>query len=65
MNLRKASLVLVGLAILLSSFFVIPATTHSQVITLKYSDFTPIIAFPGVQMQRWSTEVEKRTNGKV
>ncbi len=34
-------------------------------INLNYANFTPAPTFPSVQMERWKTEVEKRTNGKV
>ena len=34
-------------------------------ITLSYANFPPAPTFPCVQMERWKTEVEKRTNGKV
>ena len=40
-----------------------PATTDT--ITLTYANFPPAATFPCVQMERWKTEVEKRTNGKV
>ncbi|MEN6384317.1 MAG: TRAP transporter substrate-binding protein [Phycisphaerales bacterium] len=36
-----------------------------KVITLTYANFPPASTFPCVQMERWKTEVEKRTNGKV
>ena len=34
-------------------------------ITLSYANFPPAPTFPCVQMERWKTEVEKRTAGKV
>lgn len=34
-------------------------------IRLSYANFPPAPTFPCVQMERWKTEVEKRTNGKV
>ena len=34
-------------------------------ITLSYANFPPAPTFPCVQMERWKTEVEKRTGGKV
>ncbi len=34
-------------------------------IKLTYANFPPAPTFPCVQMERWKTEVEKRTNGKV
>lgn len=32
---------------------------------LRYANFPPATTFPCVQMERWKTEVEKRTNGAV
>lgn len=34
-------------------------------IKLNYANFPPAPTFPCVQMERWKTQVEKRTNGKV
>ncbi|MCP4024541.1 MAG: TRAP transporter substrate-binding protein, partial [Desulfobacteraceae bacterium] len=34
-------------------------------IKLNYANFPPAPTFPCVQMERWKTEVEKRTNGQV
>jgi len=45
-----------------SSLFVVPV--HAQ-IKLTYANFPPAPTFPCIQMERWKTEVEKRTNGKV
>jgi len=36
-----------------------------QIITLTYANFPPASTFPCVQMERWKTEVEKRTGNKV
>lgn len=36
-----------------------------SVIKLTYANFPPAPTFPCVQMERWKTEVEKRTNNKV
>lgn len=33
--------------------------------TLTYANFPPAPTFPCIQMERWKTEVEKRTNGQV
>ncbi|MCX8118588.1 MAG: TRAP transporter substrate-binding protein [Desulfobacterota bacterium] len=40
------------------------APAHAQ-IKLSYANFPPAPTFPCVQMERWKTEVEKRTAGKV
>jgi len=37
----------------------------AEPITLSYANFPPAPTFPCVQMERWKTEVEKRTDGKV
>ena len=34
-------------------------------VKLSYANFPPPVTFPCVQMERWKTEVEKRTNGQV
>lgn len=34
-------------------------------VKLNYANFPPAPTFPCVQMERWKTEVEKRTNGQV
>lgn len=40
-------------------------TSSATVITLNYANFPPATTFPCVQMERWKSEVEKRTQGKV
>ena len=42
-----------------------PAPALAADIQLNYANFPPAPTFPCVQMERWKTEVEKRTNGKV
>jgi len=42
-----------------------PPQTLAAEITLSYANFPPAPTFPCVQMERWKTEVEKRTNGKI
>ncbi len=42
-----------------------PAVVAAETITLKYANFPPAPTFPCVQMERWKTEVQKRTGGKV
>lgn len=44
------------------AFMVSPARAQ---IKLTYANFPPAPTFPCVQMERWKTEVEKRTAGKV
>ncbi|MBW1779074.1 MAG: TRAP transporter substrate-binding protein [Deltaproteobacteria bacterium] len=43
----------------------IPAQAADNPVKLSYANFPPAPTFPCVQMERWKTEVEKRTNGKV
>ena len=42
-----------------------PASAVAQTLRLTYANFPPAPTFPCVQMERWKTEVEKRTAGKV
>jgi TRAP-type C4-dicarboxylate transport system substrate-binding protein len=45
-----------------SPLFILPAQSQ---IKLTYANFPPAPTFPCVQMERWKTEIEKKTNGKV
>lgn len=56
------SLGLFGTLLLGSSLFT--STANAQ-IKLSYANFPPAPTFPCVQMERWKTEIEKRTAGKV
>lgn len=61
----KSGKITVGiLAVLLSALFM-PISALAEPIQLKYADFMPANAFTGVQMERWKSEVEKQTGGKV
>lgn len=42
-----------------------PAPAKAASVTLTYANFPPASTFPCVQMERWSREIEKRTNGQV
>ncbi|MGD9045588.1 MAG: TRAP transporter substrate-binding protein [Desulfobacterales bacterium] len=42
-----------------------PLPTAAETVKLNYANFPPAPTFPCVQMERWKTEVEKRTNGMV
>lgn len=54
------------LALLLASLAPAAGTARAQsAITLTYANFPPAATFPGVQMERWAKEVEKRTGGRV
>ncbi|MBW2513276.1 MAG: TRAP transporter substrate-binding protein [Deltaproteobacteria bacterium] len=45
--------------------FVTPAMSVAGPVKLSYANFPPAPTFPCVQMERWKTEVEKRTANKV
>ena len=53
---------LIAALLLCSTLFITPAQAQ---IKLTYANFPPAPTFPCVQMERWKTEVEKRTDGKV
>jgi TRAP-type C4-dicarboxylate transport system substrate-binding protein len=42
-----------------------PTKAKTETIKLTYANFPPAATFPCVQMERWKTEVEKRTEGRV
>jgi TRAP-type C4-dicarboxylate transport system substrate-binding protein len=42
-----------------------PVPSVAETVKLTYANFPPAPTFPCVQMERWKTEVEKRTGGKV
>ena len=44
---------------------VLPAAVQAEAVKLSYANFPPAPTFPCVQMERWKTEVETRTKGKV
>jgi TRAP-type C4-dicarboxylate transport system substrate-binding protein len=63
---RKLAILLVGvLALGLLCSALTPPAANAQAVKLKYANFPPAPTFPCVQMERWKTEVEKRTGGKV
>jgi TRAP-type C4-dicarboxylate transport system substrate-binding protein len=43
----------------------LPGSASAEPVKLSYANFPPAPTFPCVQMERWKTEVEKRTDGKV
>ena len=65
--MKRAGSVLVVSMLLaaLAVTFTGPAAVSAGTIKLSYANFPPPITFPCVQMERWKTEVEKRTNGAV
>ena len=65
MKKKSLTIMMTGLLVALllgSSFLALPAQAQ---IKLSYANFPPAPTFPCVQMERWKTEVEKRTAGKV
>jgi TRAP-type C4-dicarboxylate transport system substrate-binding protein len=64
----KRSLALILIALAAGAVLIgagIPGAAAADPIKLKYANFPPAPTFPCVQMERWKTEVEKRTGGKV
>jgi TRAP-type C4-dicarboxylate transport system substrate-binding protein len=63
---RKAALFVAGIFVA-SIFSLTLMTGHAAAgpMKLSYANFPPAPTFPCVQMERWKTEVEKRTDGKV
>jgi len=63
---RRIALLTAGVFVAtLIGFAALPGITVAQPIKLTYANFPPAPTFPCVQMERWKTEVEKRTAGKV
>ncbi len=58
------SIVAVFLTFAMGMVFLAPAAMAGP-IKLSYANFPPAPTFPCVQMERWKTEIEKRTQGKV
>jgi len=59
--MKRIFLSLLAAAVL--ALCVLPVQAKS--VSLNYANFPPAPTFPCVQMERWKTEVEKRTNGDV
>lgn len=53
------------LVVALMTLFLLPTAASAGPITLSYANFPPAPTFPCVQMERWKSEVEKRTKGQV
>lgn len=64
---RRIALLTAGVFVAtLMTFVALSGTaTAADPIKLTYANFPPAPTFPCVQMERWKTEVEKRTGGKV
>jgi TRAP-type C4-dicarboxylate transport system substrate-binding protein len=64
--MKRLGLFLVGILAATFLFTVVaPLPAAAEAVKLTYANFPPAPTFPCVQMERWKTEVEKRTNGKV
>ncbi|MBN1828793.1 MAG: TRAP transporter substrate-binding protein [Deltaproteobacteria bacterium] len=51
--------------LLIASAVVVPQPVAAGPLTLTYANFPPASTFPCVQMERWKTEAEKRTDRAV
>ena len=60
---------IIKLLVLLVAFLMVATLSapmaSAKAKSLTYANFPPAPTFPAVQMERWKTEVEKRTAGKV
>lgn len=63
--MEKRGFLAVFLIVLLGGMVLLSGLADAKVIKLRYAFFAPAHTFPGVQMERWAREVEKRTDGKV
>jgi len=64
--MKRLGLFLVGIfTVTLLLTIMAPLPVAAEEVKLSYANFPPAPTFPCVQMERWKTEVEKRTNGKV
>ena len=64
--MKRLGLFLIGILAATFLFTVMaPLPVAAEEVKLSYANFPPAPTFPCVQMERWKTEVEKRTNGKV
>jgi TRAP-type C4-dicarboxylate transport system substrate-binding protein len=64
--MKRLGIFLIGIftaTLLLSITGPMPAAAAE--VKLNYANFPPAPTFPCVQMERWKTEIEKRTHGKV
>lgn len=65
MKRKPDALMMLCLVVALTTLLLVPMAISAGPITLSYANFPPAPTFPCVQMERWKTEVEKRTNGQV
>jgi len=62
---QKSVLILMAILTVFVLAALLPASAGAEPVKLSYANFPPAPTFPCVQMERWKTEVEKRTAGKV
>ncbi len=65
MKQRTFAPLTLGLLAIMAAVLMLPGASTAETISLSYANFPPAPTFPCVQMERWKTEVEKRTNGQV
>ncbi|MGM0655294.1 MAG: TRAP transporter substrate-binding protein [Thermodesulfobacteriota bacterium] len=63
--MKKLSLIFCVLAAVALVSGTVPVTAQAKKVRLNYANFPPAPTFPCVQMERWKTEIEKRTDGAV
>ncbi|XPV76480.1 MAG: TRAP transporter substrate-binding protein [Desulfovibrio sp.] len=61
----KKQMIMTVAALALLVTMSLPISAKAAEVTLSYANFPPASTFVCVQMERWKTEVEKRTNGEV
>jgi TRAP-type C4-dicarboxylate transport system substrate-binding protein len=65
--MKRFVFLVIGFVFLAAGFIGIHPSdrAYGEPINLNYANFPPAPTFPCIQMERWKTEVEKRTKGKV
>ncbi len=63
--MKKTSLFFCALAAIALVSGTSPVPAQAKKVSLNYANFPPAPTFPCVQMERWKTEIEKRTDGAV
>lgn len=63
--MKQICAMIAAAVVFLGFSLVIQPVAHAGSISLNYANFPPAPTFPCVQMERWKTEVEKRTQGQV
>ena len=63
--MKRTLLSLLAAAVLAVCLPLCISPVQAKTVSLNYANFPPAPTFPCVQMERWKTEVEKRTSGEV